>query len=61
MTFYYDADENDLVGNRAAEYAEFDGDSLVIDVDTIMEDGRGLRKLREMRDAVDGAIEAVEE
>lgn len=60
MTFYYDTDENDLVGNRAVEYAEFDGDSLVIDVDHIMDEGRGVRKLREMRDAVDSAIEAVE-
>jgi len=62
MTFYYDSDENELVGNNAFDerlgFATEDGDTLRMDVEFIMEEGRGLKKLREMRDAVDAAIEA---
>jgi hypothetical protein len=62
MTFYFDSEENELVGNNAFDerlgFASEDDDSLVMDVDFIMEEGRGLRKLREMRRAVDAAIEA---
>lgn len=61
MTFYYDADEEELVGNNMFyddyDMAEVDDDSLVINVDWIMEEGRGIRKLEEMRDAIDSAIE----
>ena len=62
MTFYYDSDENKLVGNNAFDenlgFATEDGDTLRMDVEFITEEGRGLKKLREMRDAVDAAIEA---
>lgn len=65
MTFYFDAEKNDLVGNNmfADDYgygplASRDGYELVIDVDEIMENGRALAKLREMRSAIDSAIEA---
>lgn len=67
MTFYYDADADELVGNNAGAFAEFrDGpnpgtDSLHIDVTEIMEDGRGRAKLREIRDAAQQAIHAHEE
>lgn len=61
MTFYYDDDAGELVGNNMFyedyELAERDGDSLVINVDWIMEEGRGVRKLEEMRNAIDSAIE----
>lgn len=61
MTFYYDEDENELVGNNVFyedfEMAEKDGDTLRIDVDWIMEEGRGEYKLKEIRDAVERAIE----
>lgn len=61
MTFYYDEEAEELVGNNMfyEDYniAEADGDSLVIDVNWIMEEGRGVRKLQEMRDAIDSAIE----
>ena len=64
MTFYYDEDENELVGNNAFDdglgFAEQDGSNLRIDVDYIMEEGRGLGKLREMLSAIEGAIEANE-
>jgi len=62
VTFYYDEDENELVGNNAFDdrlgFATEDGDTLRMDVEFIMEEGRGLSKLREMRDAVDAAIDA---
>lgn len=62
MTFYYDDEANELVGNNAFDerlgFATADGDTLRMDVDFIMEEGRGLSKLREMRDAVDAAIDA---
>lgn len=62
MTFYYDEDENELVGNNAFDedlgFAVQDDGTLRMDVDQIMEEGRGLRKLREMQSAVESAIEA---
>jgi len=62
MTFYYDEDKNELVGNNAFDedlgFAAQDDDTLRMDVDQIMEEGRGLRKLREMQSAVESAIEA---
>ena len=67
MTFYYETDTDRLVGNNMFyeyEYgtiAQVDGESLFIDVETIMEDGRGINKLKEMRSAIDDAIEAHEE
>jgi len=64
MTFYYDEDENELVGNNMFyedyDLAERRTDSLVINVEWMMDEGRGLSKLREMRDAIDAAIEANE-
>jgi len=64
MTFYYDKDENELVGNNAFDdehgFAEQDGSNLRIDVDYIMEEGRGLGKLMEMESAIEKAIEANE-
>jgi len=62
MTFYYDEDKNELVGNNAFDedlgFAAQDDDTLRMDVDQIMEEGRGLRKLRGMQSAVESAIEA---
>lgn len=64
MTFYYDSDENELVGNNAFDedigFAERDGDTVRFDVDCIMGEGGGLRKLKEIRNAVESAIEANE-
>lgn len=64
MTFTYDEGENELVGNNMF-YEDYNlakrrNDSLVIDVEWMMEEGRGLSKLREMRSAIDAAIEANE-
>lgn len=67
MTFYYVEEDNELVGNNMfyeGDYgplAERDGDSLVIDVTEIMEEGRGVGKLREMKRRVEDAIEANED
>lgn len=62
MTFYYDEDTNELVGNNAFDdrlgFAIEDDDTLRLDVDFIMEEGRGLSKLREIRDAAQRAIDA---
>jgi len=64
MTFYYDEDENELVGNNMFyedyDLAERRDDTLAINVEWMMDEGRGLSKLREMRDAIDAAIEANE-
>jgi hypothetical protein len=64
MTFYYDHEEDELVGNNMfaedvpyGPLAEQDGDTLRIDVEEIMEEGRGLRKLNEMKSAIQGAID----
>jgi hypothetical protein len=62
VTFYYDSGQDELVGNNMFwddnhdAIASRDGDTLKIDVTTIMEDGRGLSKLREMRDSLEDAI-----
>lgn len=67
MTFYYDEDENELRGNNAFHpehgfaYIEDDGSTVVFDVDYIMDEGRAMGKLKEMRSAIDAAIEANEE
>lgn len=62
MTFYYDESENELVGNAAFDeeygYASVDDDTLLIDVDHIMEEGRAEAKLKEIRDAAKDALEA---
>lgn len=64
MTFYYDAEADELVGNNVFDedigFGEVDGDTLYLDVTKVMEEGRGLRKLTEIRDAVESAIEAHE-
>ncbi|MDY6778992.1 MAG: hypothetical protein SV760_00265 [Halobacteria archaeon] len=65
MTFWFDDDENELVGNMAFDdeygYASEEDGELQIDVETIMEEGRGVGKLREMKRAIDAAIEANDE
>jgi len=65
MTFYYDEDADELIGNNMFyedhDMAEHRGDTLAINVEWIMEEGRGLSKLREIRDSVDAAIEAHDE
>lgn len=65
MTFFYDAETDTLVGNNMfyestnhRQIASVDFQTLEIDVTVIMEDGRGLGKLREMRNAIDAAIDA---
>lgn len=64
MTFYYDEVEDELVGNNMFyddyDLAERRGDTLAINVGWMMREGRGLSKLREMRSAIDAAIEAHE-
>jgi len=63
MTFYYDTDDDELVGNalfdeRYGPIAEQDGDTLRISVEQIMEEGRGIKKLEEMEGAIQDAIAA---
>lgn len=62
MTFYYRSDADELVGNTMfyEDYnlAERDGGTLRIDVEWIMEEGRGEAKLREIRDAAQDALDA---
>jgi len=61
MTFYYIEEENVLEGNHGVDYAEIDAfGNLVIDVDYIMDEGRGIEKLEEMKNQIDEAIEANE-
>lgn len=61
MTFYYDEETEELIGNNmfyeGYDMAYVAGDSLIINVDWIMEEGRGISKLKEMRNAIDSAIE----
>ena len=61
MTFWYDEDENVLEGNRLGTFTGVDGEHVTIDVDGIMEEGRGVGKLREMKRQIETAIEANEE
>lgn len=58
MTFYYIEDENVLEGNRIGKYTEVDGETVRIDVGAILEEGRGVDKLREIQQAIDDAIES---
>lgn len=58
MTFYFLEDENVLEGNHLGRYTEIDGDEVRIDVDAIMEEGRGIQKLDEMRMRIEDAIDA---
>jgi hypothetical protein len=62
VTFYYDSDEDELVGNNMFyedyDLAERDGDTLRINVEWIMDEGRGEAKLREIRDSVQAALDA---
>jgi len=62
MTFYYDSDADELVGNNMFyedyDLAERDDDTLRINVEWIMEEGRGEAKLREIRDSVEAALDA---
>lgn len=53
MTVYYDEETDTVVANNAADFASFDEDDrLIIDVTTIMEDGRAERKLKEFAHAL---------
>lgn len=61
MTFYYMEEENVLEGNQLGEFTEVDGTTVTIDVDGIMEEGRGTRKLNEMVNQIEEAIEANQE
>ena len=58
MTFWYDEEENVLEGNRVGAFTEVDGEQVTIDVDGVMEEGRGVDKLREMKRQIETAIEA---
>jgi len=62
MTFYYDSDADELVGNNMFyedyDLAERDGENLRINVAWIMEEGSGEAKLREIRDAAQDALDA---
>lgn len=67
MTFWYDSEDDELVGNRLMEVTEIrqlDIDDMPpevrIDVSAMMETGRGVSKLREMQNAITDAIEAHE-
>lgn len=60
MTFYYVEEDNVLEGNRLGAFTEVDGESVTIDVDAIMDEGRGIDKLNEMKRQIDAAIEANE-
>jgi len=61
MTFYFVKEENVLEGNVIGDFVEVDGSEMKIDVDGIMEEGRGTAKLREMQRQIDKAIIANEE
>jgi len=56
MTFYFLEDENVLEGNVIGDLVEVDGSHVIIDVDGIMEEGRGTAKLREIQRQIDKAI-----
>lgn len=61
MTFFYERDTDELIGNVADEYAHIDDEgSLHIDVSWIYEEGRGTEKLEEIKWAAEDAIEAHE-
>ena len=49
-----------LVGTGPVTGVDAESGTVTVDVDKIMEDGRGLAKLREIRDAIESAIEANE-
>lgn len=57
MTFFFDADDNELVGNNLGEFVTVDSDGTVhIDVAGILDRGRGFDKLQEMTRAIVDAI-----
>lgn len=60
MTFYYHEADNVLEGNRLGNFTEVDGETVTIDVDGIMEEGRGVGKLEEMQRQIQKAIDANE-
>lgn len=61
MTFWFDDQENVLVGNRVGKYTEVNDEEIRIDVDAIMNNGRGISKLNEMKREIQKAIDANEE
>lgn len=57
MTFWYDRDAEELIGNNLAEFTEINDDGEVhIDVAGIMEDGRAEKKLKEMQTQITSAL-----
>ena len=57
MTFWYDRDEEVLIGNNLGEFTEVDENGEVrIDVAGIMDRGRGTDKLKEMVSQIVAAI-----
>lgn len=59
MTFWYDYDENELIGNNLGQFVTIEDDGTVhIDVGGIMDEGRALDKLKSISKAVTNAIVA---
>lgn len=57
MTFWFDREENELIGNNLGEFTTVTDDGEVhIDVEGIMERGRGTDKLKEMVSQIVSAI-----
>lgn len=59
MTFWYDRDDNELIGNNLGPFVTVEENGTVrIDVDGIMTDGVGVSKLKSIGVAVMNAIAA---
>ncbi|GGO03525.1 hypothetical protein [Haloarcula pellucida] len=59
MTFWFDRDENELVGNNLGEFVTVEENGTVrIDVGGIMDEGRALDKLTSIQKSVVNAIVA---
>lgn len=57
MTFWFDREENELIGNNLGEFTTVTENGEVhIDVGGIMERGRGTAKLKEMVSQIVSAI-----
>lgn len=57
MTFWFDSDENELIGNNLGPFVEVEENGAVhIDVGGIMEEGVGLPKLTSIQKSVVNAI-----
>lgn len=57
MTFWFDSDDNELVGNNLGPFVEVEENGTVhIDVGGIMDEGRALAKLKSIQKSVVNAI-----